>query len=597
MPGASKFEDRSIFGKFPVDRRNLASRSSFVSVTYWHYRKQNFGTPSNIQSQTVINLLDNTAFDEIETGRIEEEISSCTVSKSLSYPSANFELNLLPTTNWKEKISPGDWVAIYFFDTYRKKDAINDERKNLVLLGNIDRVARSISKDDETDKIELRYIVSGRNFGKVFEDTEIWYNPFSIQTQYLDVTLRKAGLMISGGPSELVENILKIFLGPGANLPNQGNYPAMGQWRIPTAISNLFQTSSANSASKPVFFDILRNQITLDLPGKKAVQQLNVDANGTVWDILKRSSNSVINEMFVEEVRDSSGIAMPTIVLRPKPFNTPFIDDLSYRKNIASIKNSIIRFQDLALTSYVEISPAEIRYENIGKDDHSRFNLFWLTPTNNLEYLLSPTANVDTKSQIGNPTFCRQSILRYGLKRCEQSLEFCSASNFGMIPNIELEKAFLVQLYDMNFANHLYDSGTIECTGVLEAELGKVLIILPHRPKDPKKAYYVEGYEHKWQFPNIWSTTFTVSHGQFVDKNNPFIDAIFAGRKASTVTTVNKSSRFAEVRDQKTGDLFLSKITTTDTATTTTKAAAGDNGQSDVVVDNVYVAKTQTEKE
>ena len=80
------------------------------------------------------------------------------------------------------------------------------------------------------------------------------------------------------------------------------------------------------------------------------------------------------------------------------------------------------------------------------------------------------------------------------------------------------------QLYDLHFANHLYESGTMQCTGILEVELGKALVVLPEKENAKKKIYYIEGYEHSWQYPNIWKTTLTLTHGQFQDENLPFID-------------------------------------------------------------------------
>ena len=251
----------------------------------------------------------------------------------------------------------------------------------------------------------------------------------------------------------------------------------------------------------------------------------------------------------MEEVRDSNGKAYPTIICRPRPLNTPFLD--SQFGSELELKNSYLgtaykTLQTLSKESFIEISPAEILYEDLGKDDHSRLNMFWLRIQQAYEYAYSSTANQKQKG-LQNPTFNRYSIIRYGLKKYEQTLDFsfvrgadataAGAGTGSKAPdaNIKLFKAFMAQLYDMNYANHLYDVGTITCTGVLEAELGKALVLL----KDPTistskdKIYYIEGYSHEWTFPSSWKTTFTVTHGQFRSAGtgdiNIYIDAIYPG--------------------------------------------------------------------
>lgn len=546
------------FGKFPLSARAVASRTSYVSVKYFHYVKQNFGIPTNTKSDGQIAEIETNKVRTTVSGVIEEDIASMSISKSVDMASGTFQLQLFPSKNWKQILSPGDWILIYMFDSL---GASKEGTKNLLMTANIDRVSRSLQKNEENDKVELRYIVSGKSFGKVFEKSDIWFNPYANQVESLNnVTLVKAGLEFLGSPDEMVKKAVDTFLGNGAKFTN-GSTPSLNTWKIPAELARVFGSTSTS----PRFFDILRLEIEKNLPGFKARQMLTLDSNGSLHEFLKRSSNELVNELIYEEVRDSSGNVKPTLILRPRPVNTPFFQShlnsaADWSKVKSSLNNKFKSLQDLAKSNYVEISPAEIKYEDLGRDDHSRFNLFWMRTSMNYEHSLADAAHVNRKKGIANPTFLQASIERYGLSRYDQVLEFCMTKGINRdaiqapTPNIDLWRAFIAQLYDMNYANHLYDAGTIECTGVLEAELGKALIVRADSTvaSAKPKLYYIEGYEHNWRFPSGWTTTFTVTHGQF--KLDSGID------------------------------IFID-------------SAKDDFGQSDVLIDSVYLSKTNANKD
>lgn len=514
---------------FTLNQRLYGSRSSYASVVYFHYNKQNFGIPTNTNKAGFSNTM------SITRGVIEDDIQTIKVHKSIEASSGTFNITLLPSRNWKQVLSPGDWILIYLDDKSgaASRYATNlASTSNLIMIASVDRVSRSLQKNEDTDRNELRYNVSGRNFGKVFEETDIWFDPYALQEDELNrVILPTAGVELVGSPSEMCNKILDVFLGKGANF-STGRTKDLNNWRIPLSLAQMLGSISTD----PKFFDILVNKIESGLPGFKQRQMLTLNSNGSLHDLLRRCSNELVNELYYEETRDNQGRVRPAVFLKPRPINTPFLEshtgtDVLARAALGKLNGKTKTLQKHADENFIEISPSEIIYENIGKDDHSRFNLFWLRPINNLEHHFAYAANNSNTKGISNPTFNSQSIERHGLKRFDQVLEFCHTSGTGAeagtaSPEIELWKAFMVQLYDMHYANHLYDAGTIECTGVLEAELGKALIIKSESPATPDKVYFIEGYEHSWTFPNKWTTTFTVTHGQFKVPSglNIFID-------------------------------------------------------------------------
>lgn len=618
----------TVFRGFPLEARAVASRTSYAKVVYYHYIKQNFGKPTNLR--------DDAQDLTIESGVIDADIDSLQVSKSIQQASGTFEISVLPSRNWKAELSPGDWVMIYIYNEFQNNQEPLDT-KNCVMIGNIDRVSRSLTRDEDEDKVTLRYRISGRNFGKVFEETDLWFDPYAEQVNTLDVALRNAGLEILGNPTDLVNNLLDVFLGEGGKTAS-GQTSNLKPWRIPARLASTVNaevaageqlrssldatrnfspelasamglsvsdslTSSTQKRDTDLgdkFFDLLAKDIQSELPGFKAREMLTVDSNGSLWDMIKRNANELVNEVFLEEVRNADGTVRPTIVLKPRPIQTPFFEslftigepprtppvekDVTYRikkgdtlsaiakrngttvKEIVKLNPSITNpdliypnttiivkkekeipkqqkvedaklarlndayksLQALAKENFVEVSQSEVKYEDLGKDDHSRMNLFWLRTPDTWEKNVSHMANQGQPKTISNPVFVRESIQRHGLKRLDQILDFCRVTGEGAsgTTEVELWKAFMAQLYDMHFANHLYDAGTITCTGVLEAELGKALIIKAASPEGRDKVYFIEGYQHEWKLKDGWTTVFTITHGQWkTEGQDIFIDA------------------------------------------------------------------------
>lgn len=506
-------------------RKNILSRTAYCKIKVFHYLLQNFTLSSKLRAP-----IDPTQFLQVSTFEATDAVANLTVSKSLTETSGTFEVALYPTQNWKASISPGDWVAIYLYGETESQQAASSatDSKNLLVLGNVDRIARALLKDPETDKTTLRYQVSGRNFGKVFETTDIFYNPYQAQERQLDVALQTAGLPITGAPHKMVGTLLDIFLGTGATVET-GLINSLNQWMLPQPLANLFAAVKQPSPLKvPTLNDILLRLID-EVPGYKADQMLTVDDNGSLFEVIRRASNLAVNEVFVEETRLADCSAVPTLVLRPRPVQSPFFANNAgnYLVTINDVLGGAYKsLQQLATESFIELSPVEILHEDVGKDDHSRMNMLWFLTPSSAQFTHAAASSITPDSGIGNPVTVNESINRHGLRKFEHLIEFCQpATGPADLPVIDLLQAFIAQLYDQNYANHLYESGTIECTGVLEAELGKALIVLSNRPgNEQKRLFYVEGYEHRWTWPSHWTTTFMVTHGQFLDPNHPFID-------------------------------------------------------------------------
>lgn len=516
--------------------RKVTDSTSHARVRFWHYRFQSFPLATNQR----IGFPPSSVLG-IEEGTIEAELVSINVSKSIRQPSGTFDITVLPTKNWRQVLAPGDWLVIYLFNGI--SDEFQYKNENVIMLGNIDRVARIKQKDEESDKTTVRYQISGRDFGKVFEDTDIFFDPYAgfLQSATLiSQYLVQRGLAFAGTPTQLVNMFVDIFLsGDGGKVPDpilgKSSTSPLNQWLIPDELA-LFFAGGGN-----YFHDILQKQITEDLPGYKPRAMMTPGSNGGLWSHLKRNSNELVNHLYCDMQRDDpKGPAKPTIFLKPVPAS-PFYSPLQAPLLTSDYKSLSDK---AAEEGVIEITSDDIMYENIGRDGNYRFNMIWVEPK-----LSDKSAAVETVSNLKNlpgvrlPMVNDESMQRYGLKRLAGQLDFIyQEASAETTLAIEQYKSFLAYIYDINAYHHCYETGTFETGGKVNAQLGRVLRVV--RPQDaggggtvsskfdfasalaapPPKLYFIDGYKHTWKFPNIWRTEFSVTMGQWDSSNAPFID-------------------------------------------------------------------------
>jgi hypothetical protein len=561
------------------DTRPIASTVSNAKIIYWHYVVQNFGSSTSEDLSVATDSPFARAIDvvkkvtsvtaskdifEIERGWIDAEILDVQTSKSITSAAGSFRISLLASTNWKKKLAPGDWLAIYLFQGSSDFNTDNPGSKNMVMLGNIDRISKTKQRDEETDKVLVRYTISGRDFGKTLEDCVAWFNPYAQPKELVGLVLTTAGLAFAGNPSSIVRQLMGLFFGEKSSL---GQYNIarnisdnVNQAKIPSGILEVFSetndiagtlkdfakealpdlpgaSSLATTGDDSEFYsNLVSLEIDDNLPGFKPVSMLSQASSGeSIWSTLKKESNSLVNDLYVDLIKDEDGNATPTLVLTPHP-NSNFFEDTPGALNDVFLK----------MTDLYEISMpnSRIKYEDLGRDDNSRINMVWLETRQAIGKMTQTAAYIEAADSngIGLPMYQRESIIRYGQKIWDQALENCyesrSGSGYnkaadiaknevsGFDPNntsVELYRSFINQIYDLNAYNHLYETGSITSIGDSRAQLGTCLRIRSDFDDDDR-LYFVEGYSHTWTFPNQWETEWNVTHGQFDNETNPFID-------------------------------------------------------------------------
>lgn len=412
---------------------------------------------------------------------IEKACLSFEYSKSINQAAGTFTLQVTADINWKKELFAGDWIFVYLS---------SGNRYHLRMLGNIDRIAQFTTRNDD-GLLETSYIVSGRDFGKVLEESYIWFNPINA------VRLNLGTIIKTGSPNDLVSGILDAFMAGNLEQDVLKAQPQFNQWQIPYSVAREF--GFLNFSKIPRFSDILVQDLAR-LSGYKAIENM-ATLQGNIWSLIKSHSNEVVNELFVELVEGK-----PTLILRSRPYTSRgFVSP--------TLQSELTYFEDL-LDAVVE--GRTIVGSDVGFSDSDRYNLF----------LMAANADVFGSDPLLNnlrpdfPKVQKGSILRNGLRVLYQETDFALAQYAG-----KNRKNNPLLLHEWNrLLHHWYNNAVFMESGSIELveahpylRVGKRLTIQDSTIND-MKTFYVEGYSDSWSFPGEWHQTVELSRGHRIQK-------------------------------------------------------------------------------
>jgi len=499
---------------------------------------------------------------------IRNDVIRCNISKNKVGSSGTFSLTLkkgkvvlndevLPADiNYLDVIHSGDWIMIYM----KKKGKISKEElfstlpsSGLKFIGIVENVRLVEVDDPERGAPRLEYLVTGRDFGKIF-DSSIYFNPQAIDQQSLESMLGisflkdSTDVLKSTGsrknfdkftPDFVMQRLLSFYLGGKLDQLNVTHQT----WYVPPLIGNVLRPKKKVRSAGLSFYDILdTSKIGLhkykngkfegvsSLPGSAAI--FSLPSSGTVWAVLDYLKNGVTNELFTELTLGTDGHLKPSLVLRQYPFSNKVgppkfagTNPFSH-SGLAGFKwRSMPR--DSQKTFFVdlpryEIVSSEIRQKNVGKTDFERINHVTVVPRSEIAAL-----DIAYVSSMNIP-----SIQRYGLKSFQAQTPYVLNSQLGTQKACQFFTDLVVDWFFL--AHHLYN-GVITVDGVEEhVEVGTNLYI-----KDIEQLYHIEGYSHTFHIePSgriTYNTEFRVSRGQKFSNNlSSFISNM---EEPTTITT------------------------------------------------------------
>lgn len=503
---------------------------------------------------------------------VRSDVVACTINKNKAASSGTFSLTLkrgkevsngqvLPTDiDYLKAIHPGDWVMIYM----KKSGKVNvDSIKpsdGLKFLGIVENVRYLELDDPNRATPRLEYLITGRDFGKVFEN-ELFFNP-TINNQQIQTLLGAKFLTdskdtIKGdnraetagfSPDVVVKNLVSFFLGGQYTSLNSNNQV----WYVPKLLGRMFKPKAIIKSGGVSFADILAtDRIGVHhyklsgafdrvsrMPGAALIKSL--PATGTVWSVLQFMHNAAINEMFTELTLDTkTGNLIPALVMRQVPFSnkpgetSPFTANARPASQGGNGKLLKDKISEEDKTFFVnlprhEIVSSNIKQKNVGKSDHERVN----------HVIVTPKIDSETYNLLYETAYNVPSVQRYGLKSLQTQTSYILSGLNGEGIRTYIERCVTL-LVDWFFMSHQLFNGTLIVDGVDEhVELGTNLYI-----SDVKQLYHIEGYTHNYELREdkrtVYQTEFRVSRGQVLseNRNSSFIGLSKVENEPTTIST------------------------------------------------------------
>jgi hypothetical protein len=438
--------------------------------------------------------------------RTEDEnpiLVQVTTSKALGEPSGTFTVVAKPGRNTKDsqdlfdKILDDDWVDIIFTRHGRQwhvmRGLIDDVRESTVIAG-----------DGATS---VAYIITGRDFGKIWELTPIWFSPQIAENINGHVTakvfttradLEGSGViskkLILGSPEAAVRGYLFGFLEELGGL-------GRANWKLPPIMSEVTGTSFVQST-------YYMNDDFLNIPERVGIDPSFITAEGTLWDLAKQWSDPLFTELYVDLMAIHQGTPQyivpgeetplgtmgMTVIFRDKPF--PMVGgsiNLPIGKDSAWFQLPLFTIPREAIVS-----------KNVGRSGMERFNAFFVNAPLRMEEVGS--ANFDLIA----PLWDKDDILRHGLRR------FDAQSNYKAkdtnIRNMTNEQRAIIR--DWYAINPYLLSGTIDLAiGLPDIRIGVRARIPGISGSEQDDTYYVEQVSHSWALKPGIRTSLGVTRG------------------------------------------------------------------------------------
>lgn len=421
-------------------------------------------------------------------------IVSVQTNKAMGSSSGNFVINVKPSKSAEslfETLVDDDWIDISFGkhgESWHTLRGLIDEV----------RITKSVGGTGATAEV---FTITGRDFGKIWEGTPVWFNPYASHDFVSEAKITKIfkGLLeIANDPGTTAFIFLKDFLEAIAD--DKGS-----NWNPPKGMPSITNESLRDSLEYSVeYFQNVPERINFNLGG--AVPQ------GMLWDLAKQYSDPMFTELYVDvlpegdpfsAVLEAGDPVSPkdtkmTVVMRDKPFPIVYTGLPTYVASWDSLPT-------------FEVQRQEIYTTDLGRSGFERFNTYFMTGLLTQENL--PTNAI---TQLA-PLYDGLDIKRHGMRRMDFQ------TNVVPDPAFSLDHATMYEqmrylLRDWYCMNPYLLSGTIELAhGRPDIKIGCRVRIpgaaLANNREQPTETYYVETVDHVWQFGSGMRTILGVTRG------------------------------------------------------------------------------------
>ena len=543
----------------------------------------------------------------------EHLLDSCTFTKNIANPAGSFSFSLDNSRDWEEFIPNGTWCLIYMSqqnDLDVKSDNMkfytkNGKRFNKHLRGicYIERVSENVTVE-ESGAIITSYIVTGADYGIVYDTTEIWADLFRADPLVSELLLKSIEFRNVSNLAFLLDFIHEIFLAPFQlvreaksrnpkfNIREKDLISSGTQWLMPEA---LLRTLGIKVSSDGPYYGTIPNLLNMQYTDCEIPIILPLDSiNGKLWDRLKSYSIPEFHELFSE--LDDKGL--PKLTFRPIPWGIASLgyeglrarhaEEAKNRENKNLETSPLMYYEKIKQDNIVIDSIMHIGH-NLGTNDQERFNNFFLTFTTTLNTLATAVGIYSGKESAASRVFPynnRASIRRHGFRKMHvQAESFTSPAKLGQIAQqLKIDKNLNANQYAtsvqvlIEYAELMVDywneasfflSGTINIIGDPRIRVGKTIQFKQDaHSKLRGRAFYVEGYSDSFQIAEngvkTWTQTIQVTRGipikDLKKLSTQDLSKIKDKIRKKADPTAGAIALASLIRDRKLRDIFLSSI-------------------------------------
>ncbi len=581
---------KSPYAESPIAADNRIDRIDQCKVVLYQWANELGTDPSKVfgygspvaLSAPAAELSKSRAYD------ISNHLESHAYTKGMGAAAGTFQITLQNSFDWSRFMKPGQWISVYLAGDgslplpSEKPAAFNSEskgslsslvagatgltptpelplpqpssemmksiRSKLRCVGIIQRVGvRSNTSIDGS--VDITYTITGKDFGTVYEETELWFNANNSEASAFEKAINSISMNFSRNLTDLLTQYHQIFLDPGNTLAKtltsaSAFFPK--QWVMPDLlIEHLGLSTKSGSAH---FGDISGltefNATVFENPMPNPLAGLQ----GRCWEKLKSLSQPEYHELFTE----LSDEGQPRIIFRPIPWAVdtsrypvtgkvimtyesltklegtppplPVGSIVSAFNSFESLKNAVAAGagQTNVRTHHaVTLGAAEVESFDVGPDYHSRANFFLVDAMTAMKDQNNAFALMRDSPLTPFPLRDENDVMRHGFRPLFVNIHSFLVSNKQLFGS-SAQKAFMLEVNEIlrdYYANaeDLYSGSFNLAVGKNSIKLGKVLITDNAFQAINDMVFYIEGYTDNFNV-NLdgtctWTQTVSVTRG------------------------------------------------------------------------------------
>lgn len=417
-------------------------------------------------------------------------------------------------TAFLQRIVDDDWLDLTF---------IRNGRRYHQVRGLIDTIREdTVVVDGATERV---YNIRGRDHGKVWEQTQVYFNRFIGENVGGSALLRVFAASnpdVFGDVAQTVRAFLVQFL---KEVGDQGTGTF---WTLPPGIPGV----GSNSRFTDVVEFVTDNGGHVggvgytNRPARVAFNPNFLDPQGNnLWYLAQQWSDPAYCELYTELVnRDTLAVPGPgeeftpdnaavAVIVRDRPL--PYGDDPRAESGWFRLPLVEVAAQDIDSNA------------SVGRGGEERYNAYFVKGKAFAEYA---SANVDLVS----PLVDVEDIKRHGFRRFDTTSNYVPdlARNGSWRDFITHQRA---QIRDWHSLNPYLLNGYLPLArGFPDIRVGTRVRVLGSSGDREDQTYYVEGVTQDWRLPEGMRTTLQVSRG-WVGTDDSLIQALVAARRRYTL--------------------------------------------------------------